>query len=136
MSAVFILIVSCLAFASFAVSQWRAIWIAAANQPLSDSLPLSAGISEETLAEHGFGSLLELSEKLCPGMKKSTPWLREVSLYHSLLAGLQQALKLGIPSVANWATQEMRTCSRYVAVALSQNLTMQMERQLVTTANR
>ena len=130
MSAIFILIVSCLAFASFAVSQWRAIWLAAANQPLSDSLPSSAGITDETVAEHGFGSLVDLSEKLCPGMRKSTPWLREVSLYHSLLVVLRRGV------LANWAAQEMHMCSRYVAVALSQNLTMQMERQLVTTANR
>src|SRR5579859_929597 len=51
----FILAVSSIALVRFAVSQWRAIWIASARQPLSDSLQLAAaGIDPAAIAAGDF----------------------------------------------------------------------------------
>lgn len=130
MSALFILILSGLALVQFAVAQWRAIWISAASQPLSDALQSATGMDEATVEAQQFGALIALCDKLLPGLHKSIPWLREISLYYSLVARLERTF----PSFS-WAKREMATCSRYVAVVLSQSLTMQMDRHLASQHN-
>jgi hypothetical protein len=40
-----------------------------------------------------------------------------------------------LPSIASWANMEMQTCSRYVAVALDQNLSMNLDRRLAARLN-
>ncbi len=135
MLSLFILLFSGFALIRFAVSQWRAIWISSANQPLSDSLRLTAGIDAAAITGEDFGRLMNLCDQLSPELKKSTPWLSEVSTYYRSIARLQQLSKTTVPSVANWAAREMQTCARYVAVVLDQNLAMNLDRRLATQPN-
>jgi hypothetical protein len=135
MLSLFILLFSGFALIRFAVSQWRAIWISSANQPLSDSLRLTAGIDAAAITGEDFGRLMNLCDQLSPELKKSTPWLSEVSTYYRSIARLQQLSKTTVPSVANWAAREMQTCARYVAVVLDQNLAMNLDRRLAAQPN-
>jgi hypothetical protein len=130
-----ILAFACFALVKFGISQWRAIWITSASQPLSDSLQVEAGIDGATIGAQDFGSLLALCDQLSPGLKKTSPWLKEVSLYYRAVAKLEQAFLLKFPSIANWANREMQVCSRYVAVLLDQDLSMNLDRQLAARAN-
>jgi len=130
MLSLLILLFSGFALMRFAVSQWRAIWISSANQPLSDSLQLSAGIDAAAIGAGDFGRLMDLCDQLSPELKKSSPWLKEVSLYYRAIAKLQQLSGVKLPSISTWATQEMRTCARYVAVVLDQNLSMNLDCRL------
>jgi len=129
-----------LAFAAFAlvqfgVSQWRAIWISAANQPLSEAWRLKAGIDAESVGPRDFATLVGLCNQLSPNSKKASTWLDEISLYYRALAKLQKGLELRIPSMASWALREMQTCSRYAAVVLDQNLSMCVDRQFAVRGN-
>jgi hypothetical protein len=135
MLSLFILLFSGFALIRFAVSQWRAIWISSANQPLSDSLRLTAGIDAAAITGEDFGRLMNLCDQLSPELKKSTPWLSEVSTYYRAIARLQQLSKTTVPSLANWAAREMQTCARYVAVVLDQSLAMNLDRRLATQSN-
>jgi hypothetical protein len=130
-----ILLFSGFALMRFAVSQWRAIWISSANQPLSDSLQLAAGIDATAIAAGDFSRLMNLCEQLSPDLKKSSPWLSEVSLYYRVVARLEQFSNSKIPSISSWASREMQTCARYVAVVLDQSLSMNLDRRLAARAN-
>src|SRR6202030_1502358 len=68
MLSLFILLFSGFALIRFAVSQWRAIWISAANQPLSDSLQLTAGIDAAAIGADDFGRLMNLCDELSPAL--------------------------------------------------------------------
>jgi hypothetical protein len=135
MLSLFILLFSGFALIRFAVSQWRAIWISAANQPVSDSLQLSAGIDAAAIGGEDFGRLMNLCDQLSPDLKKSSPWLSEVSTYYRAISRVQKFSKTMVPSLANWAAGEMQTCARYVAVVLDQKLAMNLDRRLATQAN-
>jgi hypothetical protein len=126
---------SSVALIRFAVSQWRAIWISSANQPVSDSLQLAAGIDADAIGAQDFGRLLTLCDQLSPELKKSTPWLGEVSTYYRTVAKVEWVCNARVPSIANWASREMQTCARYVAVVLDQNLAMNLDRRLATQTN-
>lgn len=135
MISLFILVFASFALGRFAVSQWRTIWITAANQPLSDSLRVTAGIDDATIGAKDFSSLLDLCDNLSPGLKKKTPWLREVSVYYRAIARLEQLSRIKLPSLSTWASREMKICSRYVAVVLDQNLAMNLDRRLAARIN-
>jgi len=130
MISLLILVLACLALGQFAISQWRTIWISAASQPISDSLRVTAGIEDTAIGAKDFGSLLDLCDNLSPGLRKKTPWLKEVSLYYRVVAKLEVISKLQLPSLSSWASREMKICSRYVAVVLDQNLAMNLDRRL------
>jgi hypothetical protein len=130
-----ILLFSGFALIRFAVSQWRAIWISSANQPLSDSLQLMAGIDAAAISPQDFGRLLSLCDQLSPELKTSSPWLNEVSLYYRAIAKLDQFSGSKVPSISVWAAREMQTCARYVAVVLDQNLAMNLDRRLAARAS-
>jgi len=72
---------------------------------------------------------------LSPDLKKSSPWLSEVSTYYRAIARVQRLSKSSIPSIANWASSEMQICARYVAVVLDQNLAMNLDRRLAAQTN-
>lgn len=132
---VLILAFSCFALVKFGVAQWRAIWITAANQPLSDALQTEAGIDGAAISSQDFGSLMDLCDQLSPGLKKASPWLKEVSMYYHAVAKLEQAFRLKFPAISTWANREMQVCSRYVAVVLDQKLSMNLDRQFAARAN-
>ena len=135
MVSVFILVFAVFALMRFGISQWRAIWLSTANQPLSDSLQLTAGIDGATVGARDFGTLMHLCNELSPDLKKTSPWLREVSVYYRAVARLEQAFRAKFPSLSSWANGEMQICSRYVAVVLDQSLSMSLDRQLAVRAN-
>jgi hypothetical protein len=135
MLSLFILLFSGFALIRFAASQWRAIWISSANQPLSDSLQLTAGIEASAIGAADFGRLMNLCDQLSPDLKKSSPWLKEVSTYYSVIARVQRLADSKLPKLSNWASREMETCARYVAVVLDQNLAMNLDRRLAAQTN-
>jgi hypothetical protein len=130
-----ILAFACFALVKFGISQWRAIWITSASQPLSDALQLEAGIDGAAIEAQDFGSLMDLCDQLSPGLKKASPWLKEVSIYYRAVAKLEHAFRLKLPSISSWANREMQVCSRYVAVVLDQALSMNLDRQLAAHTN-
>ena len=128
MTAFLILAISVLALMQFAISQWRMIWLTTANQPLSDSLRAVTGIQAESIGPNDFGTLLGLCDQLSPAIKQATPWLREVRGYYKIVAKLEKACRSIQPALSSWAAVEMKTCSRYVAVVLDQNLSVALDR--------
>jgi hypothetical protein len=133
MVSILILAFATFALVKFGISQWRAIWITTANQPLSDSLQVAAGIDGAAIAAGDFGTPLHLCNELSPDLK--SPWLREVSVYYRLAEKLEHAFRVKLPAISAWAKGEMQICSRYVAVVLDQNLSMNMDRQFATRSN-
>jgi hypothetical protein len=135
MVSIFILVFAGFALVKFGISQWRAIWISTANQPLSDSLQLTAGIDGAHVGAGDFGALMNLCHELSPELKKKSPWLREVSVYYRAVEKLEHAFRLKLPAVSTWAKSEMQICSRYVAVVLDQSLSMSLDCQFATRTN-
>ena len=129
MTAVIILAFSVMALVQFAISQWRMIWLTTANQPLSESLCAATGIEAETIGPNDFGKLLGLCDEMSPRLKMGTPWLREVRGYYSVVAKLEKGCRSIQPAVSAWASREMKTCSRYVAVLLDQNLSLDLDQR-------
>ena len=122
---IFILGFSLVALVRFAIAQWRLILLSAASHQLSDSLQLSTGISGAAIGPQDFGTLKGFCEQLSPESKKTSSWLKEVSLYYRIIALVEK-----LPSLSPWANREMQLCSRYAAVVLDQNLAMNLDRQL------
>ena len=135
MVSIFILAFSVCALVRFGISQWRAIWMTTASQPLSESLQIATGIEEAAVGGQDFRALVELSNKLCPDLKRASPWLREVSIYYRVVVGVEQVFRHKVPSLSVWASREMQYCARYVAVLLDQNLTVNLDRQLAARTN-
>jgi len=135
MVSMFILVFAGFALVKFGIAQWRAIWITTANQPLSESLQLTAGIDGAHVGAGDFSTLMNLCNELSPELKKKSPWLREVSVYYCAVEKLEQAFRMKMPTISEWANTEMQICSRYVAVVLDQNLSMSIDRQFATRAD-
>lgn len=136
MVSILILVFAGLALVKFGIAQWRAIWISAANQPLSESLQLTTGIDGAHVGAGDFGTLMNLCNELSPDLKKKSPWLKEVSVYYRAVEKLdEQAFRMKLPAISNWTKSEMQFCSRYVAVVLDQSLAMSMDRQFATRAD-
>jgi len=122
---IFILGFSLVALVRFGIAQWRLILLSAANYPLSDSLQLSTGFDRTAIGPKDFGALKGLYKQLSPELKKTSSWLKEVSLYYRVIALLEK-----LPSFSTWANREMQLCSQYAAVVLDQNLAMNLDRQM------
>ncbi len=135
MVSVFILVFAGFALVKFGISQWRAIWITTASQPLSDSLQLTAGIDGAHVGAGDFSTLMNLCNELSPDLKRKSPWLREVSFYYRGVEKLERAFRLKLPAISTWAKSEMQICSRYVAVVLDQSLSVNLDRQFATRSN-
>ncbi|HZV87480.1 MAG TPA: hypothetical protein VFF95_08045 [Candidatus Binatus sp.] len=129
MTAVIILAFSVMALVQFAISQWRMIWLTTANQPLSESLRAATGIEAETIGPNDFGKLLGICDEMSPRLKKGTPWLREVKGYYTIVAKLEKSFRSIQPALSAWAAGEMKVCSRYVAVLLDQNLSLDLDQR-------
>jgi hypothetical protein len=134
MVSIFILVFAAFALVKFGVSQWRAIWLTTANQPLSDSLQVTAGIDGTAIGARDFCTLVHLCNELSPDLKKRSPWLKEVSMYYRAVERLERTFRAKFPAVSAWASSEMQICSRYVAVLLDQSLCISVDRQFATGA--
>jgi len=73
MVSIFILVFAGFALVKFGIAQWRAIWITTANQPLSESLQLTAGIDGARVGATDFSTLINLCNELSPDLKKEEP---------------------------------------------------------------
>jgi hypothetical protein len=135
MVSIFILAFSVIALVRFAIAQWRAIWLSTANNPLSDALQLTTGTDGSAIGAQDFSTLMDLCDKFCPDLKKTSPWLREVSIYYRLVLKLEQVFQSKVPRLSIWARNEMQSCSRYVAVLLDQSLSMSLDRRLAASSN-
>jgi len=111
------------------------IWLTTANQPISDSLQAATGMEASAIGPQEFDKLLGLCDQLSPLIRKRTPWLREVALYHFALKQMERLLKNIQPVFSEWIAREMATCSRYVAVVLDQNLSLDLDRQATARAS-
>jgi hypothetical protein len=129
MVAALILVISVLALLQFAISQWRLIWLTTANQPLSETLLATTGIDGSSIEPADFTTLLDFCDELSPQIRKATPWLREVRWYYGLMTKMQTAFGSVLPGLASWAATEMKTCARFVAVVLDQNLSLDLDRR-------
>jgi hypothetical protein len=129
MTAAIILAFSVMALVQFAISQWRMIWLTTANQPLSESLRAATGIEAETIGPNDFGRLLGICDEMSPRLKRGTPWLREVKGYYTIVAKLEKSFRSIQPALSAWAAGEMKVCSRYVAVLLDQNLSLDLDQR-------
>src|SRR5580693_3554214 len=112
MVSIFILVFAGFALVKFGIAQWRAIWITTANQPLSESLQLTAGIDGARVGATDFSTLINLCNELSPDLKKKSPWLREVSVYYRAVEKLEQTFRAKLPAISAWAKSEMQICSR------------------------
>jgi hypothetical protein len=129
MAAALILVISVLALTQFAISQWRLIWLTTANQPLSDTLRATTGLDGSAIQSADFDTLLGFCDELSPQIRKATPWLRQVSLYYGLMTKVQRAFGSVLPALGSWAANEMKTCARFAAVVLDQNLLVDLDRR-------
>jgi hypothetical protein len=129
MISVFILGFAALALVQFVVAQWRATWLSAAAQPLSDTWHAETGLEAESIGASDFNTLLDMCREHAVGLKKVSPWLPEVARYYSLLASLKKASHKVLPSVSAWFSSEMTACSRYVAVALDHYIAVDFDRR-------
>jgi hypothetical protein len=123
-----ILAISAAALIQFALAQWRAIWISAANQSISETLRTETGLDADALRDTDFPRLVSLYDQVCPDKKTSAPWLKEIALYYRIVAALHEVSQKVMPSLSNWAETEMRTCSRYVAVVIDHHLSLNIDR--------
>jgi hypothetical protein len=135
MVSILIIVFAAFALVKFGIAQWRAIWITAANQPLSESLQLTAGIDGAHVGAGDFNTLMNLCNELSPDLTKKSPWLKEVSVYYRAVEKLEHAFRMRLPAISRWAESEMQICSRYVAVVLDQSLSMNVDRQFATGAS-
>jgi len=124
---IFILGFSLFALAKFGIAQWRLILLSASDYQLSGSLQESTGIDGAAIGPRDFGALKSFCEQMS-ATKKTSSWLKEVSLYYRIVALFQK-----LPTLSTWGNREMQLCSRYAAVVLDQNLAMNMDHRL---ANR
>jgi hypothetical protein len=129
---VLILVFSLAALVRFGILQWRALWVSVATQRLSDSLQLSTGIDRTAIGPQDFATLRGYCYRLSPELRKTSSWLKEVSIYYRLVSQLEKVGRLNLPSLSTWANREMQLCSRYAAVVLDQGLSMHLDRQLAT----
>ena len=122
MMAALILVLSVAALIQFGILQWRSMWIAVSEQPISPSLQTATGIAADAIGADDFEFLARTSEQLCPSMQERNVWLREVRIYYRLVRALQRGAAEHIPSIANWAKTELVACSRYAGAVLDQRL--------------
>jgi hypothetical protein len=122
MIAAFIVVLSVAALIQFAVSQWRAMWITIAEQPLSAFFTATTGIAVDQIGADHFDFLTRTSEQLSASGNESSLWLKEVRVYYRTIRALEQFCKKQFPAFASWANRELVACSLYAAATLDQRL--------------
>jgi hypothetical protein len=121
--AAFILVISTAAMVQFAVFTWRSGLLRVASEPIADQADASTEASSNLLNEKDFREVLARQD-LCPNLENgSTPSLRPVRIYFSVLRLLNDLGNLfvspGAPGFGGWTQREMALCTRYAAVVLS-----------------
>jgi hypothetical protein len=122
MIAALIVVLSVAALIQFAVTQWRAMWITIAEQPLSPFFTATTGIAVEQIGPDHFDVLTRTSEQLGASGKQGSLWLKEVRVYYRIIRALKQFCEKQFPTFAAWANHELVACSLYAAATLDQRL--------------
>jgi hypothetical protein len=122
MIAALILVFSVAALVQFATSQWRAMWITIAEQPLSELFTSTTGIARDKIRAEHFDFLTHTSKQLGASAKQSNLWLKEVQIYYRTIRAFDQICKKQVPTFSAWADRELATCSRFAAAILDQRL--------------
>jgi hypothetical protein len=123
--AALIFVMSMAVVIQFSVLSWRAALIRAAAEALPFERERAAGSALNSLFSQGFASISAYS-RLSPDFADGSYLkLRSVSMYYR---GLEFLKNLGQSA---WAADEMKLCTRYAAVMLSQHL----ERNQATLAS-
>jgi hypothetical protein len=122
MIAALILVLSVAALVQFGILQWRSMWIAVSEQPLSASLQNATGIAANAIGADDFELLARTSEQLCPSVRQRNVWLREVRVYYRMMRFVQNLASTRVPVLAGWAKSELVACSRYAGAVLDQRL--------------
>jgi hypothetical protein len=120
--AALIFVFSVAALIQFALSQWRAMWITIAEQPLSPFFTASTGIAGDDVRPEHFDFLTHTSKQLGASAKQRNLWLKEVQIYYRTVRALDQIFKKHLPFFSTWANHELAVCSRYAAVIVDQRL--------------
>ena len=121
MLAALIFVMSVAALAQFAVFTWRAGLLSMAEQPLSQELCKTAGISASSIGAKDFEALSSL-QQMCPELKQASHELWPVRAYFQVVRVLAWLGGAKLPIWAAWANREMATCTRYLAVVMDQRL--------------
>ncbi len=116
-----LLVISVVALVQFAVYYWRSLVAGTAAEPISDRVRAAAGLESASVGPSDFTSFLQLNA-LTPGLKDGGQGLGAVRAYYRAVETLRRMAGMKLPSLAAWTEREMATCSRYVAVILSQRL--------------
>lgn len=122
MIAAFICVMSLAALVQFAVSQWRSIWITMAAQPLSKAVEAATGIATDTICADHFETLVRASSQMGLAPQEGNLWLKEVNIYYRALRACLKLSGTALPTVSNWAKQELTECSKFAAAILDQRL--------------
>jgi hypothetical protein len=120
MVAAVILAFALVAVAQFWVIWWRATVGSVAASPLSDKIRAAAALEGDTVRANDFQTILSLNET-CPSLKKDSNGLGTVRAYYRVMNGVGRIFS-AIPTVAEWAQNEMATCARYAAVCVDQRM--------------
>jgi hypothetical protein len=121
MIAVLIFVVSAAALAQFGVYYWRATISGIASQAISERIRVAAGITSATIGPRDFRNIVILNN-LSPDLRGPNGNFRAIRAYYAVVETLGRI----VPGIANWAENEMATCSRYVAVLMDQHLERNM----------
>jgi hypothetical protein len=122
MIAALICVISLVTLIQFAISQWRAIWLTIAAQPLSKSFESATGIPDNLIGADHFEWLVRVSQQKFPSPQAGHSWLTAVGVYRK---GLYVFLRLTggrFPVASNWINRELTECSKYAAAMLDRRL--------------
>jgi hypothetical protein len=118
----FILVFSVVALVQFGISQWRAVWLTVAAQPLSDCLQAATGLDANSLRPEDFFLITKTSHYVSAAPRERNVWLREVGLYFRAVSAVEKIAGRHVPGIASWAQSELLSCARYAAAVLDQRL--------------
>lgn len=121
MFSLLLLTLSVAAMAQFGLYYWRSLVAGIAAQPVSDRICEAAGLKHQVPAAEDFAALLSL-HRLTPDLEGPAGNLTALQVYYSAMAAISNLAKSSVPAAARWASNEMSTCSRYVAVLVGQRL--------------
>jgi hypothetical protein len=117
MVAAIIFVVSVVAFAQFGLYYWRATISGIAAQAISDRIRVAAGITNTSIGAQDFRNIIILKD-LSPDLRGPNGSFLAIRTYYNVVGKLGRI----VPTMANWANDEMATCSRYAAVLMDQHL--------------
>jgi hypothetical protein len=116
-----ILAISVISLARFTLGYWRATFIQAGSQTVSDEVRAAAQLKRATISGEDFAALRGV-HSLTPG---GAGGVGLVTAYYGIVKAVE-ALAGRHAAVSAWAKQEMATCACYVGVQIDRRLRLSM----------